>query len=291
MPNSTWPSRRDASLITDAALAALLAGAELPPDSAPQLRPLAQTLAELAGQPAEGELDGEARTLTAFRNHFGASGPAQHAAPGRRPRLRPRHLPFRAVAAITTILGLGVLATAAYAGALPPGLQRLAHDIIGAPAAGTRPAARPPVALPSATSRPGYGLCAAWAQAKAHGTRRQRAAAFSELAAAADGPGHVSAYCAAAARTAPPSSRAAATPSPHSGRPAGTPAPQGPGRPSALPTPHGSGRPSALPTPHGSGRPSAVPTPHRSGRPSAEPTPHQTGTATVLLTARLAGRS
>jgi hypothetical protein len=51
MPNFAWPSRRDVPLISDAALAALLTSAELPPHAAPQMRPLAETLAELAGQP------------------------------------------------------------------------------------------------------------------------------------------------------------------------------------------------------------------------------------------------
>jgi hypothetical protein len=277
MPNFTGPSRRDAPLISDAALAALLAGAELPPDSASQLRPLAEALTELAGRPVGDELAGEADTLTAFREHFGAPRSAHHVSRSRRPRQRSRHLPLRAAAAVATILGLGALATAAYASALPAGLQRLAHDLIGAPAAGALPATKPSLAIPAASGRPGAGLCTAWARAKAHGTRKQRAAAFSELAAAAGGPGNVTAYCAAAARTPSPSSRAAPTPSQHSGRPAGLPTPHGSGKPTVLPTPHGPGKPTVLPTPHGSGKPTVLPTPRGSSKPGALPTPHNTG--------------
>jgi hypothetical protein len=287
MPNSTWPSRRDASLISDAALAALLAGAELPADAAPLLRPLAQTLAELTGQPAEDELDGEAQSLTAFRDHFGAPGRAGHAVRGHRPRLYLRPVPLRA-AAVATILGFGGLATAAYAGALPAGLQRLAHDIIGAPAAGARPAAKPSPAIPAATGQPGYGLCTAWAHARAHGTRKQRAMAFSELAAAAGGPGNVSAYCAATAHTAaPPSSRPAPIPSHHPSKPAGLPTPRNSGKPTALPTPHGSGKPTVLPTPRNSGKPTALPTPRNSGNPTTFPTPRHPGSASVRPTPRV----
>lgn len=278
MPNSTWPNRRDVPLISDASLAALLAGEELPPDAVSQLWPLAKTLAELAGRPAEDELEGEADTLAAFRDCFGAHGSAHRMGRNSRQRLRYRPLPLTAAAAAATVLGLGGLATAAYAGALPAGLQRFAHDIIGAPAAGAQPVTRPSPAIPAAPGQPGYGLCTAWAHAKAHGTRKQQAVAFNELAAAAGGPANVTAYCTAAARM-PPSSRPAPAPSHHSGKPAGLPTPHGPGKPTALPTPHGSGEPTALPTPHGSGKPSAL------------PTPHNTGHGAVLLTRRLASHN
>ena len=264
MPNFTGPSRRDAPLISDAALAALLEGAELPTGAAPQLRALAEALAELTGAPVGDELADEAATLTAFREHFGAMSSARHVSRNRRSRPRPRHLPLRAAAAAATIVGLGGLATAAYAGALPAGLQRLAHDVIGAPAVGAQPATRPSPAIPAASDQPGYGLCAAWTQAKAHGTRQQRAVAFRELAAAAGGPANVTAYCTATAHPAtPPSSPPAPTRSQHSSKPTSLPTPHGSGKPTALPTPHGSGKPTALPTPHGSGEPTGQPAPRR----------------------------
>jgi hypothetical protein len=158
-------------------------------------------------------------------------------------------------------------------------LQRIAHDIIGAPAAGAQPATRPSPHIPAATGQPAYGLCTAWAHAKAHGTAEQRAAAFNALATAAGGPGNVTAFCTAMARTAPPSSHPAPTPSHHSGKP------------TALPTPQGSGKPGGLPTPQGSGKPTGLPTPHRSGKPSVLPTPHNTGDAAVPGTGRLAGHN
>jgi hypothetical protein len=262
MPNFNWPSRRDAHVISDASLAALLARAPLPPGSAPELRPLASALAELTGGPASDELAGEAGTLAAFRNQF--SAPASVRRPYRHgPRLRTGRLRVKAAAAAATVLGLGGLATAAYAAALPADLQRIAHDVIGAPETGNQPETRPPQAGPVATDRPGYGLCTAWAHAKAQGTHKQQARAFRELAAAAGGPGDVTAYCATAEhpRTSP------------SHRPHPAPAPRGSGKPSVLPTPRGSGKPSVLPTPRGSGKPSGLPAPRGSGKPSVAP-PH-----------------
>jgi hypothetical protein len=283
MPNFTWPSCRDAPVISDAALAALLAREQLPPGSAPELQPLARMLADLAGRPASDELEGEAGTLAAFRNQFSAAAsvrrPHRH-----RPRLRTWRLRVEAAAAAAAILSIGGLATAAYAGVLPADLQRIAHNIIGAPETGTQLATRPSQAGEAATDQPGYGLCTAWAHVKAHGTRKQQARAFSELATAAGGPGSVAAYCATAEhpRTSP-SHRPHPAPAPRgSGRPGGLPTPRGSGRPSVLPTPRGSGRPSVLPTPRGSGRPSVLPTPRGSGKPSVLPTPRGSGKPSVV---------
>ena len=71
MPNFLWPGRRDVPMIGDTSLAALLAGTELPPGAVSELRPLAEALAELRARPASDELEGEAETLAAFRNHLG----------------------------------------------------------------------------------------------------------------------------------------------------------------------------------------------------------------------------
>ena len=81
MPGFLLPGRRDVPAISDASLAALLAGAEPSGGSAPQLRPLAEALADLTGKPAGDELDGEAETLAAFRNQLGAPRPAQRTPP------------------------------------------------------------------------------------------------------------------------------------------------------------------------------------------------------------------
>lgn len=79
MPNFPWVSRGDAPAISDASLTALLAGADATAGSAWEVQPLAEALAELAGQPASDELEGEAEIMAAFRNQFGApSMPTAH---------------------------------------------------------------------------------------------------------------------------------------------------------------------------------------------------------------------
>jgi hypothetical protein len=265
MPNFLGPGHRDVPMIEDASLAALLAGTELPPGSGPELRPLAEALAELRGQPASDELEGEAETLAAFRSQFGAPRTA-HRQPAGMPPPR-RLLPVKAAAAAAIALSLGGIVTAAYAGALPTAVQRFAHDLIGAPPSGAQPAIRPSSARPATVGDPAYGLCTAWAHAKAHGTAEQRAAAFGRLAAAAGGAGNVTGYCAAAA---PPGTPAPRTPQP-------VPTPHSTGQPTGLPTPHGSGEPTGLPTPHGTGKPTGLPTPHGTGKPTGFPTPHVSG--------------
>jgi len=260
-------------MIGDTSLAALLAGTELPPGSGPELRPLAEALAELRAQPASDELEGEAQTLAAFRSQFGAPRTA-HRPPARKAPLLSRPLLVKAVAAAATVLSLSGIAAAAYAGALPAPVQRLAQHIIGAPPPGTpQPARAPSLARSAASGDPAYGLCTAWAHAKAHGTRKQQAAAFARLAAAADGAGKVTAYCAVAApRGAPSSQTVQPAPTPHNA-----------GRPPGLPAPHASGKPSGLPTPHGTGAPTVRPTPHSTGKPSGLPTP--TGSAHASMAA------
>lgn len=266
MPNFLWPGHRDAPMIKDTSLAALLAGAELPTGLAPELRPLAEALAELRARPSSDELEGEAETLAAFRDQFRAL-PMAPRPPARKPPLLSHPLLVKAAAAAATVLSLGGIAAAAYAGALPAPVQRLAHDFISAPPPGTpQPALTPSTARPAALGDPAYRLCTAWAHAKAGGTRKQQAAAFGRLEAVAGGAGKVTPYCATAARRgASPSQRPQPAPTPH-----------GTGRPSVLPVPHGSGKPSGLPTPHGSAGPTVHPTPHGTGKPSALPTPHGT---------------
>jgi hypothetical protein len=176
-------------------------------------------------------------------------------------------------------LGIGGLATAAYAKALPAALQSFAHTTIGAPAARTAaPAATartgrgPSPVGPRATGHAAYGLCTAWAHAKAHGTRKQKAVAFRNLAAAAGGAGKVAAYCATV---------------PHPGA-SPSKKPHGNGKPTSHPTPHGNGKPTSHPTPHGNGKPTSHPTPHATGRPITLPgfRPATQAALRSLLTAR-----
>ena len=152
-------------MIGDTSLTALLAGDELPAGSGPELRPLAEALAGLRARPVNDELAGEAETLAAFRNQFGAPR-VPHRPPARTPRRR--LLPAKAAAAAAaTLLSLGGIATAAYAGALPTTAQRFAHDIIGAPAPGGQPALTRSPTGSATVSGPVHGLCTAWAHAKA----------------------------------------------------------------------------------------------------------------------------
>ena len=253
-------------MIGDTSLAALLAGTELPHGAVSELRPLAETLAELRARPASDELVGEAETLAAFRNHFGRPH-AVHRPPAGKGPLLSRPLLVKAAAAVATVLSFGGIAGAAYAGALPAPVQRLAHHIIGALPPGTpQPALPPSHARSAAPGDSAYGLCTAWAHAKAHGTRKQQAAAFGRLTAAAGGAGKVTTYCATGAS---PGTSSSQNPQP-------APTPHGTGRPSGLPTPHGSGKPSGLPTPDSTGAPTVRPTPHSTGKPSLLPTPHGT---------------
>jgi hypothetical protein len=134
MPNFPWHSH-DASAIEDAALAAMLSGPEVPEDLAAGLQPAADVLAALRARPSVDELAGEAFALAEFRNRVGVPDPVRRIRPRRRPALLTSFLSAKvAVAAAAVAIAIGGVATAAYAGALPAPAQRLAHDVIGAPA-------------------------------------------------------------------------------------------------------------------------------------------------------------
>jgi hypothetical protein len=257
MPNLPWLSRRDVPETGDASLAALLAGAQLPPDSPPEFQPVADVLAALKAGPARDELAGEAAALTEFREGLGVPGP------GRRSRRRPGLLPSlsarAAIAAAVAAMSLSGLATAAYAGALPAPLQTFAHTTFGAPAAGASTGGSPSPSGPGPAGHAAYGLCTAWAHAKAHGTGTQKAVAFRNLAAAAGGAGRVGTYCATV---------------PHPGASASS-QPHGHGKPISHPTPHGHGKPTSNPTPHGHSTPASHPTPHGHGKPTSKPAPNR----------------
>jgi hypothetical protein len=162
-----------------------------------------------------------------------------------------------AVAAVAA-LSLGGFATAAFAGALPAPAQQFAHHTFGAPAAdggqltGTHPSATatpaaPNSAGPNATGPAAFGLCTAWAHAKAHGTSSQQAVAFRNLAAAAGGASNVAAYCAAVPHPGPSSSHPAHPAGPPASHPTGPPASHPTGKPSSHPTPHATGQPTSHP--------------------------------------------
>ena len=203
MPNFLRPAARDGLPFSDAALAALLAGAE-PPEPMPGLQPVADVLAALRSGPTGDELAGEASVLAEFRRAAGVV--AQAPAPPRPRRITSLVGARAAVAAAVAALSLGGLATAAYAGILPAPVQRFAHDTIGAPAAPSGSPAKTHLARnrtpvqSGATGSTAHRLCTAYTFAKAHGTAAQRAAAFHNLIGAAGGAGKVAAFCGTAAR-------------------------------------------------------------------------------------------
>jgi hypothetical protein len=154
MPNFPWPGRRDAS--QDASLAGLLTGSQVPDDLAAELQPAADVIAALRAAPASDELAGEAMALAEFRS--GVSRPASRSR-RRRPILLGSLLSAKvAAAAAVAVLGMGGVATAAYAGKLPAPVQNFAHDVVGAPwaAAHHHPTAGDPGVTPPARHRPAH---------------------------------------------------------------------------------------------------------------------------------------
>jgi hypothetical protein len=253
MPNLWWLSSQDAPEMGDASLAALLAGSEPAGGLPPGLQPVADALAALTARPASDELAGEAAALAEFCNRVGVSVPVSRSRHRRHPLLASLLSARAAAVAAVAALSLGGFATAAFAGALPAPAQQFAHHTFGAPAAeggqptGTHPSATATPAGPDATGPAAFGLCTAWAHAKAHGTSSQQAVAFRNLAAAAGGAGHVAAYCAAM-----PHPGASSSPTAH---PAGPPA----SHPTGRPTTHPTGPPATHPTPHATGHPTSHP--------------------------------
>ena len=253
MPNFPWPDRWDASWIEDAALAALLAGTDLPPDSGAGLQLVADVLAALGAPAGSDELAGEAVAMTEFRHRLGVPARPYRRSPRRRPTLLTSLLRARAAAVVAiAAVGLGAATTAAaFAGALPDPLQQFAHQAFGAPAAhqdkasAAHPAESATPVGPNARSQAAFGLCTAYKHATAHGTAAQKAVAFRNLVRAAGGAGNVAAFCAAVPR------------------PGGSPSPHPTGPTSAHPTGPPSPHPTGPPSPHPTGRPST----HRTGPP------------------------
>ena len=267
MPNFSWPVGRDVSAVEDAALAAILAGSDLPAGAAAGLRPVADVLAALRAGPASDELSGLGATQAEFRRRIG-----RPARPGRSRGRRPARVPSllsakaAAIAAIAAI-GLGGAEAAAYAGALPGSWQQFAHRIIGAPAPNQADTGTP--ADPHGAQHAAYRLCTAYLHATAHGSAAQKAAAFRNLVRAAGGVGQVTAFCAAAPQPRPspprpyrsvrPDARPTAHPSPRlTGPPAGRPSPRPTAPPAGHPSPHPARSPTGHPSPHHTTRPSPL---------------------------------
>jgi hypothetical protein len=247
MPIFPWSGRGGVPPVGDPVFDAMLAGKLPPEDTADRLRPVAETITALNAAPAASELAAEASAMAVFRGEVGRS--AEHVRPRRRrPSLLTSLLSAKlAAAAAAAVVALGGTAAAAFAGALPAPVQKLAHETIGAPAAHHSAPATP--VGPRATGNAAYGLCTAYAHLKAHGTARQKAVAFRNLAAAAGGAANVTAYCATVAHP-------GATPSGHpTGKPSSHPTGQPSGHPTGQPTSHPTGQPSSHPT----GKPTSAP--------------------------------
>ena len=277
MPNIPGSQRADGPELPDEALDALLTGDLLTDEACAGLQPAAALLAALNAAPEDGELAGHARALAEFRHRGGMPVHSRRSA-RRRPRLITSLLTVKAAAtAVAAAAALGGVATAAYTGTLPAPAQRFAHNAIGAPSPkpshspGTPQATptHPDAVGPNAKGPAAFGLCTAYAHAKAHGSAAQKAVAFRNLAAAAGSVAKIAAYCAAVPHPGSSQSGQAASGSSHpSGRPASVPA-----HPSGRSTSHPTGKPSSLPVSHATGQPSAGPT-HPSGRLSSPPASH-----------------
>jgi len=252
MPNFPWLSSQDAPEMGDASLAALLAEAEHAEGLPPGLQPVADALAALTATPASDELAGEDAALAEFYNRVGVPVPVSRSRHRTRPLLTPLLSARAAAVAAIAALSLGGFATAAFAGALPAPAQQFAHHTFGAPAADrghptrTHPSATATPAGPDATGPAAFGLCNAWAHAKAHGASQQ-AVAFRNLAAAAGGAGNVAAYCAAVQHPGASSSHNSHKTGPPASHPNGPPASHPNGPPASHPTPHATGKPTSHP--------------------------------------------
>ena len=253
MPVFPWSAPGDVPAVGDPAFDALLEGNLLPWDVAGGLRPAAEVIAALNVAPAISELAAEASALAVFRGEPGMSDEPTRSRPRRHPLLTSLLSAKLAAVGAAAAVTLGGAAAAAYAGALPASVQKLAHDTIGAPPAPhtTHPASSAAPVGPDATGHAAYGLCTAYAHLKAHGSAKQKAVAFRNLATAAGGAANVTAYCAGIA---------------HPGTaPSDPPTSQPTGRPSTLP--------SQVPASHTTGKPSTQP----SQVPTSQPTSHPTG--------------
>jgi hypothetical protein len=254
MPNLWWLSRQDAPDMGDASLAALLADTEPAEGLAPGLQPLADALSSLTARAASDELTGEAAALAEFYSRVGVPVPVSRARHRRHPLLTSLLSARAAAVAAVAALGLGGFATAAFAGALPAPAQQFAHHTFGAPASdggqptGAHPSATATPVGPDTTGPAAFGLCTAWAHAKAHGTSSQKAVAFRNLAAAAGGASNVTSYCAAVPHPGASSS--------HSSHPNGPPA----SHPTGPPASHRNGPPTSHPTGPPASHPTGPPT-------------------------------
>jgi hypothetical protein len=237
MSNFPWRASGNVPPVGDGELDALLTAGQPAQHAAPALQPVAELLAALQAAPADSELAGKATALAAFR---GAAGQQQreHHLPARRQALLSALLRARlaAVAAGAAVVAVGGTAAAAYAGALPVSLQRVAHVVIAAPAVIARPdPARhaAPGVWHALSGHSAFGLCNAYE----NGSAAEKAVASGKLVTAADGRGEVKSFCARILHPGAAHARAAGHPASGPARRPGQPA-RRPGRHDARPGRH-----------------------------------------------------
>lgn len=253
------------------ALERLLAGGL--EESSPELVLLLDALVAPASQD---ELAGEAAVVAAFGELGSGASYARTSTSGRSRMLTSLVASKLAIAAATAGVAVAGTVAAAYAGALPTGLQDAAHHSIGAPAAsspkaGATDEASSPADEPSATEDPtssqeptptgsptstpvgpdatgpaAFGLCTAYT----HGGLATTSVAFQSLVKAAGGNAtSIGAYCATVKH--PGSARSYPTGSP-TGHPTGSPSRSAVSHPTGSPTEHPGG---AFRTSHPTGSP------------------------------------
>lgn len=227
---------------------------------------LADLLSAATAPGTPGELAGEEAVMAAFLARSSGISSPSHPSRARRLPLLSTLLAGKVVAAAAAGgIAIAGTAAAAYTGNLPDALQDVAHQTIGAPAAGDNasadrpeaPAATPtdsrstdaPVG-PDASGKAAYGLCTAWDK----GGLSTKSVAYEALVKAAGDASKIEAYCKTVERP-------GGAPTDHATGAPTTP----PGKPTARPTQ----APESKPTTHTTGAPADVPTPTA---PGAKPT-------------------
>lgn len=239
---------------------------------------LAQLLDALVAPASQDELAGETAAVTAFGELGSGVSSAPTSTSGRSRMLTSLVASKLAIATATAGVALAGTVAAAYAGALPTGLQNAAHHTIGAPAASIAKAdatdeASSPADEPSATEDPtstqdptstgsptstsvgpdatgpaAFGLCTAYT----HGGLATTSIAYQSLVKAAGGSASgIAAYCATVAHPGSATSHPTGSPTAH---PTGSPTRPAVSHPTGSPTTHPGGfrtsHPTGSPTTH-----------------------------------------
>ena len=176
MPIIPWSlARGEVPPVGDPAYDALLDGNEPPQDVADRLGQVAEAIAALNGAPTASELAAEGSALAVFRSGGGISAEPARSARAASPWRTSLVSGKVAAAGAACVIVFSGAAAAAYAGVLPAPVQRIAHDIIGAPSphrgtTHTHPVSPAGSATPDPTPDPGTGPSAAPTSQPTHQT-------------------------------------------------------------------------------------------------------------------------